>query len=72
MASNSFSPTHAGHLEFSGPVAVYGDERNRTQGLLGIGNTLTFPFEAESYARSYADGQAFRLGVEVAERKKGA
>ena len=33
------------------------------------GNTLTFPFEAESYARSYADGQAFRLGVEVAERK---
>ncbi|ESZ43337.1 MULTISPECIES: hypothetical protein [unclassified Mesorhizobium] len=33
-------------------------------------NTLTFAFEAESYARSYADGQAFRLSVEVAERKK--
>lgn len=32
--------------------------------------TLTFPFEAESYARSYADGQAFRLGVEVEELKR--
>ncbi|ESX02351.1 hypothetical protein X768_30740 [Mesorhizobium sp. LSJC265A00] len=34
------------------------------------GTTLTFPFEAESYARSYADGQAFRLGVEVEELKR--
>ena len=34
------------------------------------GTTLTFPFEAEQYARSYADGQAFRLGVEVAERNE--
>ncbi|WP_210236964.1 class I tRNA ligase family protein, partial [Mesorhizobium sp. M4B.F.Ca.ET.215.01.1.1] len=33
------------------------------------GTTLTFPFEAEQYARSYADGQAFRLGVEVIELK---
>lgn len=32
------------------------------------GTTLCFPFEAESYARSYADGQAYRLGVQVAER----
>ena len=38
--------------------------------MTAYGNTLTFPFEAESYARSYADGQAFRLGVEVAERKR--
>ncbi|WP_292222657.1 hypothetical protein [Mesorhizobium sp.] len=36
------------------------------------GNTLTFPFEAEDYARSYGDGQAFRLGVQVIERKKSA
>ncbi|WP_245489843.1 hypothetical protein [Mesorhizobium sp. M1A.F.Ca.IN.020.03.2.1] len=33
------------------------------------GTTLTFPFEAEQFARSYADGQAFRLGVEVVELK---
>ncbi|WP_245498739.1 hypothetical protein, partial [Mesorhizobium sp. M2A.F.Ca.ET.029.05.1.1] len=33
------------------------------------GTTLIFPFEAEQYARSYADGQAFRLGVEVVELK---
>ncbi len=33
------------------------------------GTTLTFPFEAEQHARSYADGQAFRLGVEVVELK---
>lgn len=33
------------------------------------GTTLTFPFEAEQYARSYADGQAFRLGVQVVESK---
>ena len=33
-------------------------------------STLTFPFEAESYARSYADGQAFRLGVQAAELKR--
>ncbi|TPJ66001.1 hypothetical protein [Mesorhizobium sp. B2-7-1] len=36
------------------------------------GSTLTFPFEAEDYARSYADGQAFRLGVQVTELKKSA
>ena len=36
------------------------------------GTTLVFPFEAEVYARSYADGQAFRLGVEVAELKRSA
>ncbi|MDX8437859.1 hypothetical protein RFN25_31170 [Mesorhizobium abyssinicae] len=36
------------------------------------GSTLTFPFEAEDYARSYADGQAFRLGVQVTEFKKSA
>jgi hypothetical protein len=34
------------------------------------GKTLTFPFEAEDYARSYADGQAFRLGVPVTEMKR--
>lgn len=34
------------------------------------GNTLTFPFAAEEYARSYADGQAFRLGVQVIEPKR--
>jgi len=33
------------------------------------GSTQTLPFEAEQYARSYADGQAFRLGVEVVELK---
>ena len=33
------------------------------------GTTLIFPFEAEQYARSYADGQAFRLGVDVVELK---
>jgi len=36
------------------------------------GSTLVFPFEAEDYARSYADGQAFRLGVQVVELKKSA
>ena len=36
------------------------------------GSTLTVPFEAEAHARSYADGQAFRLGVEVVESKKSA
>lgn len=36
------------------------------------GRTLTFPFEAEDYARSYADGQAFRLGVQVTGPKKSA
>lgn len=34
------------------------------------GSTLTFPFEAEDYARSYADGQAFRLGVQVTEPQR--
>ncbi len=36
------------------------------------GTTLTFPFEAEDYARSYADGQAFRLGVQVTGLTKSA
>ncbi|MBZ9701017.1 MULTISPECIES: hypothetical protein [unclassified Mesorhizobium] len=36
------------------------------------GVTTTVPFSAESYARSYADGQAFRLGVQVAELKRSA
>jgi len=31
MASNSFSPTRAGHLEFSGPDTVYGDEKPKAQ-----------------------------------------
>lgn len=44
--------------------------RNWTVRVPAYSNTLTFAFEAESYARSYADGQAFRLSVEVAERKK--
>jgi hypothetical protein len=34
------------------------------------GNTIPFPFESEDYARSYAAGQAFRLGVEVIEMRK--
>ncbi|MER8956866.1 hypothetical protein NKJ72_20795 [Mesorhizobium sp. M0045] len=33
------------------------------------GATITVPFTAESYARSFADGQAFRLGVQVELRK---
>ncbi|WP_158614564.1 MULTISPECIES: hypothetical protein [Mesorhizobium] len=45
-------------------------EKKWTVRVTAYGNTLTFPFEAESYARSYADGQAFRLGVEVAERMR--
>ncbi|MER9420536.1 hypothetical protein NKI95_32295 [Mesorhizobium sp. M0306] len=36
------------------------------------GTTTTVPFTSESYARSFADGQAFRLGVQVAEIKKAA
>jgi hypothetical protein len=36
------------------------------------GVTTTVPFTAESYARSFADGQAFRLGVEVADLKRSA
>ncbi|MES0100457.1 hypothetical protein [Mesorhizobium sp. M0019] len=36
------------------------------------GTTTTVPFTSESYARSFADGQAFRLGVQVADRKKAA
>lgn len=36
------------------------------------GTTTTVPFTAESYARSFADGQAFRLGVQVAELKRSA
>ena len=34
------------------------------------GVTKTVAFTAESYARSYADGQAFRLGVEVVKARK--
>ena len=45
-------------------------EKKWTVRVTAYGNALTLAFEAESYARSYADGQAFRLGVEVAERKK--
>ncbi|TPI11229.1 hypothetical protein FJW06_21195 [Mesorhizobium sp. B4-1-3] len=37
-----------------------------------FGKTLTVPFETEDYARSYADGQAFRLGVRVTELKRTA
>lgn len=47
-------------------------DKKWTVRVTAYGNTLTVPFEAESHARSYADGQAFRLGVEVAERKKSA
>ncbi|AZO66234.1 hypothetical protein EOC93_02450 [Mesorhizobium sp. M6A.T.Ce.TU.002.03.1.1] len=36
------------------------------------GTTTTVPFTAESYARSFADGQVFRLGVQVAELKRSA
>ncbi|MER9599795.1 hypothetical protein [Mesorhizobium sp. M0244] len=36
------------------------------------GTTTTVPFTSESYARSFADSQAFRLGVQVAEIKKAA
>ena len=45
-------------------------DRKWTVRVTAYGNTLTFPFEAESYARSYADGQAFRLGVQVVEHKR--
>jgi hypothetical protein len=37
-----------------------------------FGKAQIFPFEAEDYARSYADGQAFRLGVQVTELKRSA
>ncbi|BCH13042.1 hypothetical protein MesoLj131c_73000 (plasmid) [Mesorhizobium sp. 131-3-5] len=33
-------------------------ENTRTVRVTAFGNTLTFPFEAERNARSYADGQA--------------
>lgn len=36
------------------------------------GTTTTVPFTSEGFARSFADGQAFRLGVQVAEVKKAA
>lgn len=55
------SPEHA--------VEIIRDKK-WTVRVTSYGNTLTVPFEAESHARSYADGQAFRLGVEVAEHKK--
>ncbi|MES0191128.1 hypothetical protein [Mesorhizobium sp. LSJC264A00] len=45
-------------------------DKKWTVRITAYGSTLTFPFEAESYARSYADGQAFRLGVQVAELKR--
>ncbi len=45
-------------------------EKKWTVRATAYGTMLTFPFEAETYARSYADGQAFRLGVEVFEFKK--
>jgi hypothetical protein len=45
-------------------------DKKWTVRVTAYGSTLTFPFEAESYARSYADGQAFRLGVQVAELKR--
>jgi hypothetical protein len=35
--------------------------------LTAYGSTLVFPFACEEYARSYAAGQAFRLGVDVIE-----
>ena len=47
-------------------------ESKWTVRVTAYGTTLVFPFEAEVYARSYADGQAFRLGVEVAELKRSA
>ncbi|RWB69532.1 MAG: hypothetical protein EOQ50_26255 [Mesorhizobium sp.] len=47
-------------------------ERKWAVRVTSYGETLTFPFEAEDYARSYADGQAFRLGVQVTELKRSA
>ncbi|MBZ9739700.1 MULTISPECIES: hypothetical protein [unclassified Mesorhizobium] len=45
-------------------------EKKWTVRVTAYGNAITFPFEVEEYARSYADGQAFRLGVEVVEFKQ--
>ncbi|RUU24779.1 hypothetical protein EOD10_00255 [Mesorhizobium sp. M7A.T.Ca.TU.009.01.3.2] len=61
MRGNHGWPEHA--------VEIIRDKK-WTVRVTAFGNTRTFAFEAESYAPSYADGQAFRLSVEVAERKK--
>jgi hypothetical protein len=45
-------------------------DRKWTVVVTAYGNTIAFPFESEDYARSYAAGQAFRLGVEVTEMRK--
>ncbi|TPJ40026.1 hypothetical protein FJ492_10990 [Mesorhizobium sp. B2-5-4] len=45
-------------------------ERKWSVRVTAYGSSLTLPFEAEEYARSYADGQAFRLGVQVVELRR--
>ncbi|MBZ9747763.1 hypothetical protein LB516_21220 [Mesorhizobium sp. CO1-1-7] len=45
-------------------------EKKWTVRVTAYGSVITFTFESEEYAPSYADGQAFRLAVEVVELKK--
>ncbi|MER9200934.1 hypothetical protein NKH74_17295 [Mesorhizobium sp. M0933] len=53
------------------PLKLLGDKEWSVRVTVN-GTTTTVAFTSESYARSFADGQAFRLGVQVAEIKKAA